>query len=90
MEIIRMKYSAYKNHYSDCETVYGTYEKGSKTIEVMIPEGRMKNSGVRGKKFYYYTFQGVDNITGRPVRTTIKAVSAENARRYLNKNCTWE
>ena len=51
-QIIRMKYKAYKEHYSDCETVYDSYDKGNKSIEVIIPEGRMKNSGVRGKKFY--------------------------------------
>lgn len=89
-QVIRMKYKAYKEHYADCETVYGSYEKGNKSIEVIVPEGRIKKSGVRGKNFHYYTFKGVDNVTGRSVRTTIKAVSVENARKYLDQNCTWE
>lgn len=89
-QVIRMKYKAYKEHYADCETVYGSYEKGNKSIEVIVPEGRMKKSGVRGKNFHYYTFKGIDNITGHSVRTTIKAVSVENARKYLDQNCTWE
>lgn len=89
-QIIRMKYKAYKEHYSDCETVYDSYDKGNKSIEVIIPEGRMKNSGVRGKKFYYYTFEGVEKLTGRHARTTIKAVSVENARKYLAQDCIWE
>lgn len=89
-QVIRMKYKAYKEHYADCETVYDSYEKGSKSIEVIIPEGRIKNSGVRGKKFHYYEFNGIENGTGRKVTTIIKAVSVENARKCLNQNCTWE
>lgn len=31
----RMHYSEYKNNYSDCKTVEGSYDKATKTIEVM-------------------------------------------------------
>lgn len=33
--IRRMHYSEYKNSYSDCQTVEGSYDKRTKTIEVM-------------------------------------------------------
>lgn len=31
----RMHYSEYKRNYSDCQTVEGSYDKASKTIEVL-------------------------------------------------------
>lgn len=33
--IVRMHYSEYKNKYSNCQTVEGSYDKRTKTIEVM-------------------------------------------------------
>lgn len=33
--IVRMHYSEYKATYSDCQTVEGSYDKRTKTIEVM-------------------------------------------------------
>ena len=33
--IVRMHYSEYKSNYSDCQTVEGSYDKRTKTIEVM-------------------------------------------------------
>lgn len=33
--IVRMHYSQYKNEYSNCQTVDGSYDKATKTIEVM-------------------------------------------------------
>lgn len=41
MEIKRMHYSQYKNHYADCKTVPGSYDKESRSIEVILPEGRI-------------------------------------------------
>lgn len=35
--IEKMLYSKYKKHYSDCKTVYNSYDKDKKTIEVIIP-----------------------------------------------------
>lgn len=49
--IIRMPYRQYKNAYADCQTVCDSYDSSSKTIEVIVPEGRLKPSGVRGKRF---------------------------------------
>lgn len=79
-----MKYSQYKKHYSDCKTVPGTYDKDYKTIEVMIPDGRMKPSGVRGKRFYGYRFR-FTNGNGTFV-VTYKAVCKENAIKKLMKD----
>ena len=90
MEVLRMKYKQYKEHYSDCETVYGSYDKATKTIEVEIPEGRMKTSGVRGKSYGYYHFNGVEHGTNRNVQITIKAVSVGNAIKKLPSRCTWD
>ena len=33
--IVRMHYSQYKNEYANCQTVEGSYDKATKTIEVM-------------------------------------------------------
>jgi hypothetical protein len=46
-----MTYRMYKTSYPDCETVRGSYDASSKQITVLIPEGRMKPSGVRGERF---------------------------------------
>lgn len=87
-QVIRMKYSTYKEHYSDCETVYDSYIKGNASVEVIIPEGRMKNSGVRYEHFSGYQFT---NEAGEVV--CYKAVSEENATKRVNKefpNHSWE
>jgi len=44
----RMFYGTYKKHYADCETLPGSYDKITKSIIVLIPDGRMKKSGTRG------------------------------------------
>lgn len=90
MTIETMLYGRYKQHFSDCETVAGSYDKNRKTIEVMIPEGRMKPSGVRGQSFKYIEFNGVETATGRVVRCIIKATCKANAIKRLPKNCTWD
>lgn len=92
MEQIRMLYSAYKKHYPDCETVRGSYDSESKSIIVIIPDGRMKSSGVRGKRFMWLHYDGVEIATGRAVSTMIKATSRENAEKQLAKyysDCIW-
>ena len=61
MTVQRMKYKNYKEHYADCETVPSSYDKGTKSIEVIIPDGRMKNSGVRGHHFRGYQFDLIDS-----------------------------
>ena len=82
----RMKYSQYKKHYADCKTVPGTYDTIEKSIIVLIPEGRMKKSGVRGQRYNYYRFSGVDQATGESVEVTIKAICGENAIKQLRRD----
>ena len=88
MTVETMLYRRYKQHFSDCETVAGSYDKNHKTIEVMLPEGRLKQSGVRGKSFKYMEFTGTEIATGRAVRCIIKATCRDNAIKRLPKNCT--
>ena len=42
--IRRMHYSEYKSNYNDCETVPGSYDKRTKTIEVMTNVSRKNNA----------------------------------------------
>ena len=86
MEIKTMHYSQYKNHYADCETVKGSYDKLCKTIQVIIPEGRMKKSGVRGKRFRGYQI-GLTKQNGEHGYCTYRAVSKENAMKAHVKWC---
>lgn len=91
--IYTMKYSRYKSAYSDCKTVPGTYNKQYKTIDVDIPEGRMKPSGTRGQTYRYMWFNGRDLKTGQSVRVCVKAVSIQNAVKRLPKeypNCQFD
>lgn len=85
-----MLYRRYKQHFADCETVVGSYDKERKTIEVLLPEGRLKPSGVRGQTFKYMEFHGIENATGRTVRCTIKATCRQNAIKRLPTDCTWD
>ena len=39
--VVRMHYSQYKNEYSNCQTVEGSYDKKTKTIEVMTKVARV-------------------------------------------------
>lgn len=78
-------FKQYKQHYSDCETVPGSFKEGTQyqpkaLITIIVRKGRMKNSGVRGEKFGYYTFK---NELGKEI--TYKAVSEENATNRVNK-----
>lgn len=85
-----MLYRRYKQHYADCETVFGSYDRRTKTIDVLIPEGRLKPSGVRGQSFKYMEFTGTEKTTGRAVRCTIKATCLANAIKRLPTDCTWD
>lgn len=88
--IWEMPYRQYKEHYSDCETIIGSYDphvdsqgcpQGHATIKVIIREGRLKNSGVRGQRFHTYKFQ---TECGEIV--TYRAVCEENARKQMKKD----
>lgn len=77
--IWEMPYRQYKEHYSDCETLIGSFDKGERTIKVIIRKGRLKPSGVRGKHFSSYGFSdGKHTIY-------FYAVSEDTARRQLLK-----
>lgn len=82
--VIRMDYRNYKAHYADCETVKDSFQPGdgytAPTIKVIIPVGRMKNSGVRGQKF-----SGYELINEYGEKVTYRAVCVENAIKRANK-----
>jgi len=78
----RMPYKQYKEHYSDCETVCDSFEKtrfGS-YIDVIIREGRLKESGVRGQHYSGYECTNSDGM-----KVTYKAVCEDNAIRRAEK-----
>lgn len=90
--IWEMPYRQFKARYSDCETVAGSYQEYkdpngrviyAPTIKVIIREGRLKNSGVRGKHFY--RFQISYTADGQKEMNWFKAVSEENAVKQLLK-----
>lgn len=90
--VLEMPYRQYKNHYSDCEAVAGSYteyldSKGyfiqSPTIKVIIREGRMKNSGTRGKRFNYFVI--TYEVNGEEIIDDFKAINEENAIKQLMK-----
>lgn len=88
--IWEMPYRQYKEHYSDCETVIGSYNDhtnsrgvphGDPTIKVIIREGRLKKSGVRGEHYKGFQFTSVDGETV----VTYRAISEETARKRMKK-----
>lgn len=90
MQQERMLYKRYKKSYFDCEVIRGSYDEKTKTIIVLLPDNRMKPSGVRGQSYKYMHFDGVESLTGRKVSMTIKATCLENAIKRLPKDCIWE
>ena len=85
-----MPYKQYKEHYADCETVAGSYNShtddrgyshGVPTIDVIIREGRLKASGVRGQHFHSYEFTTADGQ-----KVCYRAVCEENARKQMKKD----
>ena len=90
MTVETMLYRRYKQHFADCETVAGSYDKNAKNIDVLLPDGRLKPSGVRGQTYHYMEFTGVEIATGRHVRCTIKATCRANAIKRLSSDCKWD
>lgn len=80
----RMDYKRFKKHFSDCQTIPCSFNKNTKTIDVIIPKGRMKPSGVRGEHFSGYEFE-FTNSKGI-FKTTYRAVCKENAIKRLIKD----
>lgn len=82
-----MPYKQYKEHYSDCETVTGSFERHQNrpaTITVIIREGRLKASGVRGEHYSGYEFKFTED--GKEWTITYRAVKEENALKRLMKD----
>lgn len=82
--IWKMSYKQYKEHYSDCETVIDSYEcddYGYKTIKVIIREGRLVNSGTRGRHY-----MGVQIIVNEGEELAVyRAISPETAMKRAKK-----
>lgn len=78
-----MPYRQYKEHYSDCETLAGSFEKNDfgSTITVIIRDGRLKASGVRGGHYSGYEFFFEEN--GKKTRVCYRAISEETALKRL-------
>lgn len=75
--IWEMPYRQYKKSYSDCETLAGSYTVSDyepARIKVIIREGRLKNSGVRG---LHYSGYQIMNDKGEKV--TYRAISETTA-----------
>lgn len=84
-----MPYRQYKEHYADCETVIGSFDRhedsrgnphGDPTIKVIIREGRLKKSGVRGEHYKGFEFTADDGKT-----VCYRAISEETARKRMKK-----
>lgn len=82
--IYEMPYRQYKEHYSDCETLSGSYYKenaNSKAIiSVIIRDGRLKASGTRFKHYSGYEFEDENGE-----RVCYRAINEENALKRANK-----
>lgn len=76
-------YKQYKTHYSDCETITGSYrvEDGKAMIDVIVRDGRMKESGTRFQHYSGYQFINENGETA-----TYRAVSEDNAYRRCKKD----
>jgi len=77
-------YAQAKEHYADCEILAGSYDKRWRTIQVIVPKGRMVNSGVRFKKFSRYVlcppaYANVERSADLPVYAVYRAVDEEHA-----------
>lgn len=85
-KIITMPYKQYKDHYSDCETVTGSFRRtvgGHSYIDVIVRNGRMKASGVRYKRFDVYRVWFLED--GKEEYVLYKAVCEENAVKRFRK-----
>ena len=80
----RMPYRQYKDHYSDCETIAGSFRRcgAENTVEVIIRDGRLVNNGTRFKHYSAYRFVGPDGKKSGWYR----AVSWETAFNQLKKD----
>lgn len=82
-QILTMTYKNYKEHYSDCETVAGSFNtaNGRAEIGVIVRAGRMVPSGVRGQHFSTYVLQNKNT----KVKMCFYAVCEQNAFKQAKK-----
>lgn len=82
-----MPYKQFKERYSDCETVAGSFKERTMyevaTIAVIIREGRLKASGVRGLHYSGYEYFFLED--GKKHRACYYAISETTAMRRLLK-----
>lgn len=81
-----MSYKQYKEHYSDCETVIDSFKRprrGTSTIDVIVREGRLKASGVRGKHFHSFRLEWDED--GKEVYGIFVAVDLDHAMAQAQK-----
>ena len=81
-----MPYKQYKERYADCETVIDSFVRprfGVSHIDVIIREGRLKASGVRGKHFHSYRLEWEDD--DETIRGTFVAVDYDHALAQFHK-----
>ena len=81
--VYHMPYRQYKDHYADCKTVAGSYNENTHEIDVIIPEGRMKKSGVRGEHYAGYEMEWTDSTDGKTYKTCYRAIDADHAEKHL-------
>lgn len=75
-----MPYKQFKEHYSDCETIEGSFRRnrnGDAFIKVIIREGRLKASGVRGR--HYKGYQFMVTVNGEEFWVVYRAITENNA-----------
>lgn len=89
--IWQMPYRQYKEHYSDCETIEGSFNqpdcnrhRSVATIKVIIREGRLKASGVRGQHYSGYEIKYRDG--GQNCIITYRAISEDTALKRFEKD----
>lgn len=82
-QILTMTYKNYKEHYSDCETLAGSFttEYGKAQIDIIVRAGRMVKSGVRGHRFSTYVLQNKNT----KMKMCFYAVCEENAFKQATK-----
>ena len=90
-----MPYKQYKERYADCETVIDSFVRprfGGCYIDVIIREGRLKASGVRGKHFHSYALEWFDG--DKKVKGAFVAVDLDHAvaqfHRMVGKDAEYE
>lgn len=90
-----MPYKQYKERYADCETVIDSFVRprfGGCYIDVIIREGRLKASGVRGKHFHSYALEWFDG--DKKVKGAFVAVDLDHAvaqfHRIVGKDVEYE